>query len=91
MSEFVKPRSMSDGSVVYPTRGSPPPDLAGYSRDPGNPFHFLPIWPECANRQEGQYTSPCCPENILRFKICLKGFEATLDKCKKCIAEGKNL
>jgi hypothetical protein len=36
----MKPRTMADGSIMYPNRGVIPKAPEGYIQDPNDPYHF---------------------------------------------------
>ena len=58
--EFGKARRQPDGSVMYVKKGQePPPDLDGFSRDPQNPWRFIPLWQACDWRYQTQYLKQC--------------------------------
>jgi len=47
-----KVRFETDGSITYEQEEGweSPRDINGYERDPNNPWHFIPLWPECSLR-----------------------------------------
>lgn len=51
---YALPKVHEDGSLEYtPTHADPPPEPAGWLRDPQNPWLFRPQWPECMLRMAG--------------------------------------
>lgn len=59
MINFGRPRQHPDGSIQYPNRGTPPPEIDGYERDPKNPFRFIPRAAKCVFRQKKPHVKPC--------------------------------
>lgn len=57
-----------DGSIRYEHEGEPPRDINGYKRDPNDPFHFVPLWPECSLRHGVgvRYANCGCIDIIMR-------------------------
>jgi hypothetical protein len=82
-------RELDDGSRVYPIRGDPPPDIPGYSRDPGNQYRLIPFMPECSFRKQGIFVPDCCPDKAIVFYRCDKGFKVTGLECQNCIKTGR--
>lgn len=57
---MIRPRTLPDGSIVFPNRGNPPNEVPGYVRDPNDKFHFiLDYEEECKFRKTRIYTMPC--------------------------------
>lgn len=52
-------RKLDNGDYLFPERGRPPPDLANYTRDAGNPFLFHANFPKCVSLTLATETSPC--------------------------------
>lgn len=56
--QTLRPRKLTDGSIMYPKRGwEPPPPIPGYIRKSHNPqsadaWVFIPVWNECKYRKE---------------------------------------
>lgn len=50
--EGERMRRMPDGSFIFPARGTPPEVPHGYARDPGDPYHIIPVLPCPHQRQE---------------------------------------
>jgi hypothetical protein len=57
---FGRGRLLADGTIQYKKKGwEPPPCPEGFSRDPRDPWHFLPEWPPCDFRIKTSYMKPC--------------------------------
>lgn len=86
---FGRARVQADGSILYPKRGwEPPPPMEGFERNPTNPWHFLPKWPECQSRQQVLMQKPC---GAIDVKMICKNQEAeafhtdvTVQTCEGC-------
>ncbi len=53
---FQNPRVFPDGTLCYPKKGLPPPEMEGYRRKSNNPrsyecWMFIPLWQDCCFRQ----------------------------------------
>ena len=90
MASFSRGRMLADGSVIYAKKGvEPPPDMDGFQRDPGNAWHFLPIWPSCTYRLQTTHLKQCGAIGVL--SICrAEGGEHERDKvtcaiCESCL------
>lgn len=88
-TSFSRARMLSDGSIVYPKKGfEPPPPIEGYERDPGDPWHFKPIWPDCKARIQTLYLKKCGATGILSVcanQECPKfQKQLTLTDCQGC-------
>ena len=86
---FGKGRFMPDGSLTYPKKGwEPPPDLEGYTRDPGNAWRFLPLWPVCLDRTRTAYIQKCGAYNVIMTchsaECPANGEKVTLSLCQGC-------
>lgn len=69
MPKHGRPRSMSDGSIVFPRKGAePPPDIDGFVRDPGDAWRFKKLWMSCPYRIQNQFLKSCGSVGIL--SIC---------------------
>lgn len=86
---FARPRLMPDGSFVYPKKGfEPPPPMAGYTRDPGNHWRFIPQWLPCKDRISTLQMKKCGAYDMLM--VCnsqdcpLKQIRVTAEQCKAC-------
>lgn len=81
-----------DGSIEFPHRGSPPKNVEGYTVDPGDPFHFHLILPECPHRTFKKMVLKCCPEGKT-VRHCTKfGFLAmSAQTCIGCVDKGYHI
>lgn len=65
--DFQQPKAMPDGSLVYEKTGlglDPPICPGGYKRksedfSTNDAWVFVPLWPECRDRQQVNTVSPC--------------------------------
>lgn len=79
---MVRPRKLSDGTLVYPHRGIPPVPKEGYMADPGDPFtHFLTLKP-CFHRFEQLVSTSCCTE--LHRRCAAKDKRVNRLDCQDC-------
>lgn len=88
---MTRPRTMSDGSIIFPNRGSPPTHVPGFIKDPKDPFHFfLDFEEDCKFRQYIQFTMPCGKVGI-EFK-CTK-FNRSVNTlfCNSCFEGEKDV
>ena len=53
------PRKLSDGTLIFPKRGKPPPAIQGYKRVKGSPFVFKPVVAPCIFRSEVEIKRLC--------------------------------
>ena len=69
---FGRPRVQPNGTILYPKKSSwePPPPIQGYERDPGNAWHFLPLWPDCQTRQRVTVKKKCGAIDIKQICLC---------------------
>ena len=76
-------RRLSSGTLIFPHRGNPPQDRAGYTRDPGDAFVFFPILVDCTNRERRQDKRGCCNSQYLYCTALGRRIvPATCEMCK---------
>lgn len=88
---FKGARVMEDKSILFAKSEKdwePPPEPEGYTRDPENPWRFLPAWPECKKRLQTPFVKPCGAIRILTICNCpgcpLRREEVTVAQCESC-------
>lgn len=54
-------RYRPDGSFDIPMKGMPPDTVPGYKQDEQDPWHWIPIQPDCDFRIQIRIPLPCCP------------------------------
>ncbi len=59
MTRLNSMRVLPNGDIVFPKRGSPPRDIPGYVRDPGDPYVFNLDLESCEHRCFRHYLRPC--------------------------------
>ncbi len=68
---FARGRALPNGDIVYPKKGfEPPPDIEGYKRAPGNPWHFQPLWPDCDHRRRLLQMKKCGAYSVTMVCAC---------------------
>lgn len=61
----MNPRTMANGDLVFPRRGSPPPEPIGYVRDSGDPYIMHIAWEfECRFRKLNLFVLPCGKNSV---------------------------
>lgn len=76
-------RRLSDGTLIFPHRGNPPPDQRGYTRDPGDAFIFYPTLVDCVHRERRQSKGGCCSSPYLYCAALGRRIApATCESCK---------
>jgi len=79
----------ADGSITYEQEDDPPRDINGYKRDPDNPWHFIPLWPECKLRHGTgvRYANCGCIDIIMRCSnpdTVQFGNRVSHEQCQNC-------
>lgn len=75
-------RVLENGDIIYPCKGTPPPVLVGYVRDPGNPF-ILRFNLPCRHRGN-RYIKQVCGGKDIRYACLKKNCQVVLYQCFKC-------
>lgn len=81
-------RILDDGTLVFPKNGLPPMELNGYVQDPGDPYVFTPIVPDCVHRTQRNSCLPCGTHIMKAFCLKLELF-VTPKHCSECVLEKK--
>lgn len=81
-------RVLDNGDVVFPKRGKPPPDVAGYTRDAGDPYLFHADFVPCRHRVTLAVVLPCGKLSCSWF--CQeRGITVNAHTCEVCPVEPK--
>ena len=94
--DFLEPKIMSDGSIVYPKTGFEPPVCPqGYKRKSDavrsdDAWVFIPLWLPCADRAMANRVRRCGCVNVYKFCLSLEsgisGQAVTPEICENCHA-----
>lgn len=79
---------MDDGTLVAPRRGNPPPEPPNYTRDPKDPYHFIPAFEVCKYREMNMFVLPCGKLSCNWF-CTLKGITVNTAVCEDCDVDPK--
>lgn len=81
-----------DGSITFKKRGMPPMEVPGFEVDEGDPYHFIPILPECEHRGTTKIKIPCCPQ-MIEVSHCKRYnfMQMPPAQCINCAKEGRHL
>lgn len=72
-----------DGTIAFPNRGPPPPDIPGYEREIGDPYIFHPIEEPCTHRETKVERCPNGRLKVVSF-CSLKSIHLTPKICQEC-------
>ena len=85
MRKYPRPTILANGTIIYPARGEPPPEMEGYKRVG---FEFQPLYPLCDKRERRILEKPCGAINvtmICRHADCvMQGERVLAADCKDC-------
>lgn len=83
-------RKLSNGHLIVPRRGQPPPAPEGYLQDPGDMYHYFPIEYTCNYRKTITINVRNCGCKAQRTVCLLDKEYVHPDKCKECTNETKS-
>jgi hypothetical protein len=83
-------RKLSNGTLIAPTRGVPPPAPDGYVQDPGNMYVYLPYNYTCDKRKEIPINNRSCGCKMTVVMCLLNKEKVHPDMCKECTDETKS-
>lgn len=83
-------RKLSNGVMIAPARGVPPPAPDGYVQDPGDEYRYLPFKYTCDHTQVIKINNRPCGCEVTVTMCRLNNQKVHPDICKECTDETKS-